>query len=870
MAIRLAFTVLLCILCAHAQPVVEDDTGVALTTTNTVMRLSKTEHGAIASCRGRGDEFELVAADANRELFLLALSKPGDTTGALSWVSSQNAGAVAWAVTGQRVTITFADIAGRGIAATCVVDVTPDTTLWEISLEGGEEAVLERVIYPIVDLRADVETDALAAGLTKGGVFHRPSAWKKGMTLTADQPGKLCAQFACWYASSGGMYSASRDPRGYPKVVQFRREENSLRLSWQRRAFHPLGSLFEQGYPIELRTFGSARSEVTTDWRDAADIYKRWALQQAWCRTPYHQRTDIPAWLRSAPAMIRFSRHWLGSPERVESWLNDYWKVHFPDTPLIVALWGWEQHGSWLSPDYFPPYPSEEGFARIVAAIKAVDGHAFPWPSGYYWNVEYNKQEDDSFEWQDWDGFRKTGEPHALLNRDGKPLIRKLRWLRGGRNAVLCRGDAWTRQWFTANCVELMKRGCDMVQVDQVVGAAAPGRANCFATHHGHPVGPGVWDTEAFTEQLVQLGKQCRRIQPDAVLSIEEPQEYFNHLIEVQDYRDAQIVWKPEKPGHVPDSVFGYLYHEFLPVFQSNPRAGNLRNLAHCIVTGQIPHWVPHWPITPAPMLANGAFDVWSDGVPDGWQKVKGWQGKTYDGKASQDDAVSHGTGPALRLENAGTDDIVQVSQNVSVGPRQLVVGRTYRLSCRAKVDRLDHADAGVLIAALRHGLSSCGSWRLPYGPPGDWRKQAVEFTIPEKTDFLRVMIHVTGECRLWIDELQLEERDEDGWRTVTHSGLPSEHDLVKRWVELFHGEGRPYLLFGRMLHPPRQFEPSVPMDPNKRDVFVNAFRSPDGSEVAVAVNASAVPQPTRLEWQGREHVFTLEASEIRLIKASR
>jgi len=502
-----------------------------------------------------------------------------------------------------------------------------------------------------------------------------------------------------------------------------------------------------------------------------------------------------------------------------------------------------------------------------VTAIKAADGHAFPWPSGYYWNVEFDKKDDGAFEWQDWDGFTETGAPHALLNRDGSTLIRKLSWLRGGRNGVLCRGDAWTRQWFTNNCVELMKRGCDMVQVDQVVGAAAPGNGNCFATDHGHPIGVGLWDSEAFAAQLVELAAQCRKIQPNAVLAIEEPQEYVNHLIGIQDYRDVQIAWKPEKPGHVPESVFGYLYHEFLPVFQSNPRAGNLRSLAHCIATGQIPHWVPHWPVTPAPLLANGDFDLWNASVPDRWQKVKGWQGKSYAGKASPDSVVFHGPSSSLRLENA-PDDVVQVSQNVSVGPRSLQVGHTYRVSCWTKVDTLANADAGIMIGALTQKLKSMGGARLPYGPVGDWRHQAVELTIPEKADFVRIMIHVNGTCRLWVDDIRLEEREGDKWRSVLHSGLPSEHDLVKQWVELFHGEGRPYLLLGRMLHPPKLIEPVTAPNVTERDVFINAFRAPDDSEAAVAVNASASAQRTRFEWQGKEHVFTLGPSEIRLIKA--
>ena len=154
-----------------------------------------------------------------------------------------------------------------------------------------------------------------------------------------------------------------------------------------------------------------------------------------------------------------------------------------------------------------------------------------------------------------------------------------------------------------------MELGCDMVQVDQVVGGLAPGNGECFSTEHGHPPGPGVWDAEAFEAQLRSLAAECRRVQPEAVLSIEEPQELFNHLIGIQDYRDAQSRRWPQLPGMTHASVFGYLYHEFLPVFQSNPQRGDQRGLAYCAVTGQIPHWVPHWPVTPSPALVGGGFE---------------------------------------------------------------------------------------------------------------------------------------------------------------------------------------------------------------------------------------------------------------------
>ncbi len=833
--------------------------------------LSQEKRGAVVSLRDRPTGAEFVDAGAAEDLFLISYTQPGDALGRRKWLASRSAERVEWRRGRDAVTLVFKRIGGRDVHATCRVwgGDTGDVR-WSLRVTGREPIVIEEVKFPILELRAplkgDGANDAFVAGITKGGVYRNPSQWKPGWSMAVSQPGPLAAQFGCYYSPKAGLLSHTRDNRGYPKTLEFRRTKRGVRWTWRRRAFHRLGEPFDLGYEISTRTFAAKTAGEPADWRDAADLYKQWALKQPWCATRYADRTDIPDWMKAGPAMIRFSRHWLSDPARVEVWLREYWGKSFSGTPLIVALWGWERVGSWVSPKYFPPFPSEEGFARVVAAAKAAGGHAFPWPSGYYWNVEYRKKPDGSFEWTDWDDFKKTGMPHALINRDGSPMVVKRNWLQGGRNAVLCRGDAWTREWFNRSCVELMKRGCDMVQVDQVVGAAAPGNGNCFSTQHGHPPGPGVWDMDAFRDQLRSLAKACREVQPGAVLSIEEPQEFCNQLIGVQDYRDYQTKRWPKLPGLVQTSVFGYLYHEFLPVFQSNPRRGDRLNLAYCIVTGQIPHWVPHWPVVPAPMLTNGGMEEWAGAAPRGWQKVKGWKGKAYAGKAFRDEQTKHSGAASLRLENAA-GDTVQVSQNVSIGPGALEAGRTYRMRVWLKVEHMAKPN-GIGLAALTRKLKGKGSWRILFPRPGDWQQRSVEFTMPEGADFLRIMIHVNGAARLWVDDAAIDVRVGGEWRPLMNRGKPMEHDLVKQWVELFHGAGRPYLLLGKMLRPPKLLSPTAAGESHApfAPILLNAFEAPDGSKAAVAVNVSGAAQDVAIQWLGRTRRFRMEPWQVRMV----
>ena len=76
--------------------------------------------------------------------------------------------------------------------------------------------------------------------------------------------------------------------------------------------------------------FGLGPLSEPADCRDAADLYKTWARQQSWCARTFIWCNDLPGWLREGPAMVRFGREWLGTPEAIESWRKQYWKEEFP------------------------------------------------------------------------------------------------------------------------------------------------------------------------------------------------------------------------------------------------------------------------------------------------------------------------------------------------------------------------------------------------------------------------------------------------------------------------------------------------------------------------------------------------------------
>ncbi len=832
--------------------------------------LSTQAHGAVVSLRDVVGDRELAAKSMSPRLFLLELSQRNDPEGKPIYVASDEAKEVELLAEGdgpnKGARVAFRDLAGRGIDAACTVKAAEGEAWlrWRIEVQVPEGLVLEQVHFPIVTLRTPTETepdDAIVIGATKGGVYRRPAAWKPGRSIQMTQPGSLTAQFGCYYDPRGGFMTAAFDSRGYRKAIRATRTNDGVALAWLHPCFQT--GKYSLHFDVVQTVFASDDPGRPADWRDAADLYKSWAVQQPWCARKYADRDDLPGWLKEGPAMVRFSRSWLAEPERIERWLTEYWQKDFPaGTPLIIAYWGWEKVDTWITPDYFPVFPSDEVFQKLTRLGKSLGGHAFLWPSGYHYTLTHRKQPDGSFFWDDRERFDATARQHAVCNRDGQVRLRTPSWLQGGQCVTMCPGDPWTIDWLNQIAVEIVRRGADMVQVDQVVGGNFPA---CYSTGHGHEPGPGLWCTDAFRKQLETMLKACREVDPEAVVCFEEPNEWFIQQVGIQDYRDWEVM---RRDLAEPASVFSYIYHEYLPTFQSNPQPGNRLQAAYCLANGQIPHLAPSQVRGPGPALDNGAMETWSEDAPNGWDKVAGYRGRAYAGRANHDKQQFHGGEASLRLSNDQADEMVQVSQNVRIGGG-FQVGRTYRLSAWMKSEGLQQAN-GIGLATFTDQMKATGSWRIaiPQGA-GDWQRGEATFTVPEGTRLLRIMIHVNGPGTVWIDDVALDEVAADGTTTpAARPDKPIDHQLMHQWVTLFHGEGRPYLLLGKMLHPPK-LETATQEYQGRQFAAIlhNAFEGADGSQAVVVVNATDVPQTGRLHWRGKEQTISLEPWEVRLVR---
>ena len=457
-----------------------------------------------------------------------------------------------------------------------------DSLHWRIVVTPAAGWRLEETHYPRLKLAASIGDDpaktTLVTGDAKGSLLRNPAATPVGKVVYSGlQPRQIAVQLLSLYDDDHLFYFGSEDGHGGTKRFTVRRHKDGLLFNICRYGWD--AGVASNGYDIVTAMLVGDGTRPL-DWMDAADLYRPWASRQRWCKARLVDREDLPAWMKDAPVLVRFYRGNLEKPETIRAWLRNTWRKEYLGVPFIATFWGFEQRGMWVS-DYFPAYPSDEEFMRLTADVAMLGGHSFVWPSGYHWTIQYDKQTDGSFAYDDSTNFYQNVASHAVFNRDGSLYDRPASWMRGGHLACLCPGDKWTRDWFNRDvALACAKRGCELVQIDQVVGGGYPG---CWAKDHPHPPGDGVWKVDVFREQLRTMARTMRQTGGDAVVCFEEPCEYYNDLIGIQDFRDCNHT--REWAG-----VFNYLYHEYVPCFQACLYSLTQRHwYAHMAAEGQLP-----------------------------------------------------------------------------------------------------------------------------------------------------------------------------------------------------------------------------------------------------------------------------------------
>lgn len=576
---------------------------------NAIFTLNDTT-GAISSLR-RGDR-DFLLGNGTDDLFVLRFR---NATGRPVFAPSSKAATVTHSAeeTGAETvhTLAFYDIPvseffPQTVAATVTVrcPANTDRSDWRIDVDFETSpllAYLEWIEFPCLVLKDDLLSTGGASQLfwplnegclvedvherANHGFAYRPMEYPSGGWVGL-YPGPVQMQFMALTHPEGSLYMGAHDPEGHTKEIEYVPVEGGIRIIFKVFTGAATGAAvgsWSMPYDMVLGTFDG-------DWQDAASIYRDWSDANLLNKPKrLQERTDLPPWLDESPVVVTYGvtgpGHHAGPTEPNELFpfanviphLNRYAEAF--GTKMLNVPMQWEGTAPWSPPYVWPPLGGEDAF-RAYADELHQHGHILGlYCSGTSW-TEFSSTGPGTYDRRE--DFVKDNMAQEMATGP-----------QGEMTACVCNGDALRHGYdfcpssrrgtaiLAEEAQKMQAAGVDYIQLfDQNLGAAP---YFCYSPDHGHPRGPGLWETKAMRGVINSIQDRLDEGERQVILGCEAAAaETFLGDLPLNDLRFPMTF-----PFGRPVPAFAHVYHEYVNNFQ-----GNQVSTASWIDTDTSPHHV--------------------------------------------------------------------------------------------------------------------------------------------------------------------------------------------------------------------------------------------------------------------------------------
>jgi hypothetical protein len=427
--------------------------------------------------------------------------------------------------------------------------------------------------FPVVicnQIGESSEDDYIIQSYYDGQLFLNPMkslSIREEFPWGMNYPGALSAQLMSFQDDESGLYYGVHDSNGYMKGMHPYRTLDGINLV----AVHVFPYEYRKDYKIPYDT---VLGVFKGDWYNAADVYKEWAIKQEWCSKKIIDRKDISKWLIDGTPIIdlTISRIKKAFPIGEDSGLVKSSKMfqEITNKSCLILLGGWERHGAWVTPEYFPPNVGEENFRKATRELKERGDYTGVCLSGLKWTLD--KSEDGKL-YKDRFGFEKKGKPYAIVKEDAEMYINPND---PNFHTEICCGTNFAYKMLSDIIKECQDRDINLPHLDQIVGG---GQTVCYAKNHEHKPGPGNYQCKYFRKLFSDLLEQGLKRDPNFALSPEEPGEFYNQAFNCYVGRDNIFYRWPRTPNELTKGIplFTYLYNEYIPEYAPNIGATTIK-----------------------------------------------------------------------------------------------------------------------------------------------------------------------------------------------------------------------------------------------------------------------------------------------------
>ncbi len=492
-------------------------------------------------------------------------------------VSSSTAGSISVYSNESELSLRFKRLDNMDMDVVCNVTLKDNLSYWNLRIENNTHYAIRSILFPVVKAVVPLSgtTDRILLPKADGYLLPSPSVqeWEGDYPFRRTNqrfaypgegrqfPENLCAQLIAYYDEKGGLYIGAHDPNANPKRLGPIWDGNdTLDFTPEKMCAEIPNGNESIDYDIAIGTFRG-------DWQEAALIYKSWAEKQWWCSKKIIERDDIPNWIKKGAYFLNFRVRYQDSGEdyldTVPSFCQE-WRDCL-NIPIVAMMTGWEKHGEWLGPDYFPLFGGEKmktmcrtlkengvitfhfGLSGLKLCIRKKRGKDWPQPELM---IDYDNRK----------FFEENLKSEAAVDSAGNVILDSVISSWDGVHGYACVCTKQAESQLVDASEKLVKEySTTLVQADQIYGGAV---SECYNPDHGHPLGHGPWQVTELLRLYRELRERCKKENPDFALSQEFPNELFiQHL----DVCHGRVADQPRGIWGVP--LFAFLYHEYLPCY---------------------------------------------------------------------------------------------------------------------------------------------------------------------------------------------------------------------------------------------------------------------------------------------------------------
>ncbi|MCY0899181.1 MAG: DUF6259 domain-containing protein [Firmicutes bacterium] len=466
-----------------------------------------------------------------------------------------------------------------------MVNLTASTheslTYWYLSVENQTDYILEWIEFPGVvvpnDLVATGGTSRIVWPAMEGTLVEDAELREHGWLKYRDPgypskgwegiyPGPCAAQFMAYYRPDGGLYLGAHDPHGHVKSIEYRSVPGGVRLQFRLFADGFGRGTYCLDYPMVMGIFDG-------DWHDAADIYRTWFLQSSAQKYEHLRDSEHrPAWFAESPVTVIYPVR--GSSDTGSMEPNEYFPYtralpHLRrlseqlDSKIMALLMHWEGTAPWAPPYVWPPYGGTEQFREFVRLAHDEGFRVGVYGSGIGWTQESLL-------------VPKYHPPYMLNEHDLKQIMCTapdgevgLSNICAGAQRLgydMCPSNPFVATTTISEVTNIAASGVDYIQFfDQNLGGLSYA---CYSAIHGHPPGPGQWQTDAMINLFQQISESSTN---NVVLGCEAAAaEPFIAYLRFNDLRYNIALW-----AGYPIPLYQYLYHEYINNFMGNQNSSS-------------------------------------------------------------------------------------------------------------------------------------------------------------------------------------------------------------------------------------------------------------------------------------------------------